>query len=186
MSSGKRCLIGMVVFLFGQVLPTYADSLSPPVVKRPQLVAEFSSWSKVHDEVTPREIKLFVGKVSTLIDEGADVNACDEFGNCPLLFASYWAAWRSDGQHFNDLVALLLAKGANPNIGGERGTPMFFAATGMFNVKLVEILCAAGGSTKSKIMMSDGKEVTPLEMVRDSNRSPTLEIAMKKCALTQQ
>jgi ankyrin repeat protein len=184
MKSVERRFIGamvLILFSFGSSVLVHAE---PFAAKDERLVETFMSWRGAQDvKVSPEAMKSFLAKVSSVIDSGADVNTPDKFGNRPLLLASYWAAWRSDGENFNDLVALLLARGADPNVG-EQGTPMHLAATGTQNVRLIEILCAAGGSTKTQVTY-DKKRVTSLEMARDYNTFPGIRSAMEKCALSQ-
>lgn len=183
MSSARDVFLAIFVsFGFGYGGHVFGQQSSAEKVQ--PLVEIFRSWDEVENsKLNPEDIESLAANLQAAIEKGANVNASDKFGNTPLLIASYWAAWRGDGHHFNDIVKLLLANGADPNADSDVGTPLHLAAIGK-NVGLIEILCAAGASTSSQ-MAYEGRKVTPLDMARHYNFCPGITSAMKKCASTQ-
>lgn len=100
-----------------------------------------------------RSVRPFIEKMDAAIHAGADIEAANAHGNNPLLNATYWAAWTVSDSGANDVVAFLLARGANPNrehSGMGNMTPMHIAAHSLWpNVELVELLCAAGAKANN-------------------------------------
>jgi ankyrin repeat protein/mono/diheme cytochrome c family protein len=71
-----------------------------------------------------------VHAVRKLIEDGADVNACDAEGNTPLILASFYAG--------PGCLALLLEGGADANAANEAGaTPLIRAATSYEKTRLL-------------------------------------------------
>lgn len=108
-------------------------------------------------EGDPQKVRPFIEKLDTALDNGADIEDADEYGNTPLLNATYWASWTVSDWGANDVVAFLLARGANPNRGHihmGNMTPLDVAAHSLWpNVKLVDLLCAAGADANNRIMV---------------------------------
>lgn len=126
----------------------------------------------------PEKVKAFIQEIKASIDTGADIDATDQYGNNPLLTATYWAAWSDQKSGYNDIVALLLSRGANPNIESNAATPLVFVATGVVNLKLVEILCFAGANPTAKV---SPKGMSALEISR-TNSFPEITTALMACA----
>eukprot|EP00753_Platysulcus_tardus_P002106 PLAT11614.11.p1 GENE.PLAT11614.11~~PLAT11614.11.p1 ORF type:complete len:677 (-),score=217.18 PLAT11614.11:252-2282(-) len=108
----------------------------------------------------------FTAGVLRLIEEGADVNACDEVPRTALFYAQSTAAveallaagadkdakepsgvtplfhWASDGR--NDLAAALIDAGADVNAADEYGWTPLILACRMGHKRIVELLMAAG------------------------------------------
>ena len=79
--------------------------------------------------------------VQFLLENGADVNAQERSGLTPLHFAA---------QYNNDMVGLLLEKGANPNLQEitSNKTPLFDAIETM-NIESIKLLLEHGGNPKA-------------------------------------
>jgi hypothetical protein len=177
----RHLVIALAALALWQTNEAHAQSV-PPNIARPRLVDVFSSWQGKQDgKVRSGEMPAFLKAINAAIDGGADIDAPDQYGNNPLLVATYWAAWGSDGNNFNDLVALLLSRGANPNAGGKQGTPMFLAATGTSNTKVIDLLCDAGASISAQVMV-EGRLLSVLEMSRLNTSFPEIKNAMERCA----
>jgi ankyrin repeat protein len=133
----------------------------------------------------PEKVRAFIEKIKVAIDNGADIDATDQFGNNPLLTATYWASWSYHDWGANDVVAFLLSRGANPNVGHKSfngATPLHFAAQSLWaNAKLIELLCAAGADAKAKVHPLG---VSALE-VSQSSSFPQIKRAMDTCAPKQ-
>ena len=130
----------------------------------------------------PQEVKAFLQKIEAAIDSGADLDAPDEYGNTPLLTATYWSAISYHDWGANDVVAYLLQRGANPNVQHKKfqnQTPLHLAAISLWpNTRLVEMLCAAGANPNAK---PEPAKISPLELSQES-KFPRLSQAMSKCA----
>lgn len=78
--------------------------------------------------------------VKSLIARGADIEVTDgEKKRTPLLAVCA-------GSHCNDIAALLLAAGANPNVRGENGAAPLLMAVLMKNETQVDLLIAHGAA----------------------------------------
>jgi hypothetical protein len=77
-----------------------------------------------------------IPRIKVLLEEGADVNARDELGECPL----HIAAVRGYGQ----AASMLLDKGADINAGDERGLTPLHAAAWSGNDEIVTLLLGKG------------------------------------------
>ena len=123
-------------------------------------------------------IHAFVEKLKTAIDNGADIDAIDKYGNNPLMSATYWAAVSGSKAGFNEIVAYLLGRGANPNIKTNGVMPLHFLAVGgVSNVPLVELLCSAGADPRAKVGTTG---ISPLDASRN-NPLPDDTRAMEAC-----
>jgi Ankyrin repeat len=171
------CLVAFLIQVAGQVS---AQQAIPDA--RSSLFKMLFDWHDAREKApaTPAEKKSFLAALNIAIDWGADLNGADKDGQTPLTLASYWAAWRTDGVEFNDIVTLLLERGADPNVVTVVGTPMHLAATGMQNGKLIQILCAAGARTDIQIPY-EGPKMTALDMARKFDRLGHVKNAMEKC-----
>ncbi len=105
-----------------------------------------NTWAgPLHDAAEQGDI----GQVKRLIDQGADVNARDDYDLTPLHF--------SVGAGHTEIVELLIAEGANVNARHQMGTPLHPAA--LFGHKAIaKLLIAAGADVNA--LSADG--VTPL------------------------
>lgn len=100
------------------------------------------------------------GRVASLLQQGADPNAADQYGLTPLHYAATADA---------ESVKLLLAHGARPNSRDQSGqTPLhrslLYAWTGRFDVKTIaRTLIDAGAMVNVK----DKGNATPLTYAKD-------------------
>lgn len=92
------CLMAFLV----QVPGLARAQQSPPDARSPLFKLLFD-WHDAREEVpaTPAEKKSFLAALNRAIDWGANVDAADKNGQTPLILASYWAVWRTDGVEFN-------------------------------------------------------------------------------------
>ena len=90
-------------------------------------------------------IKGNINAVKNHIDTGTDLNARDNRGITPLMWATNWG--------HEEIVELLIAAGADVNAKEEsdRGLTALDIATNMFKSKIVEILKKHGGKTKKEL-----------------------------------
>jgi ankyrin repeat protein len=136
-------------------------------------------------ECDPEKLRLFMKKLDAALEEGADIDAADAYGNNPLLTATHWATWSAGDCGANDIVAFLLARGANPNVTvppANDATPIDMAANALWpNARLVELLCAAGANPHGRMIApeqtftSQGKSVTTFGF-------PQIREAIEVCA----
>lgn len=73
------------------------------------------------------------------LDAGADVNCKSRDGWMPLLIAS---------KDYTEIVELLLANGADPNVASDRGYTPLMRAAGNGNERVVRLLLAAGADKR--------------------------------------
>ena len=90
-------------------------------------------------------IKGNINAVKNHIDTGTDLNARDNRGITPLMWAANWG--------HEEIVELLIAAGADVNAKEEsdRGLTALDIATNMFKSKIVEILKKHGGKTSEEL-----------------------------------
>lgn len=94
-------------------------------------------------------------KATALIEGGVDVNGKDANGNCPLLLA---CSYKDNEQ----MIELLLDKGADPNVFGPNGeTPLGLAAK--YSLQAVRMLIEKGADVNAK----HEKGLTALEWARN-------------------
>ena len=107
----------------------------------------------------------------------ADINATDEGGWTPLL-------WASGGQHFKDgsVVRLLLEYGADKNVqDGDGWTPLHCAS---FNGALEVVRLLLEHSADVEVMGNDGK--TALQVAADSGHDKVVELLREHGASRKQ
>jgi len=81
-------------------------------------------------------------KATALIDGGVDVNTADGKGTYPLMLACSY-------KDNDEMIELLLTKGADPNIYGPNGeTPLGLAAK--YSLKAVKMLVEKGADVNAK------------------------------------
>jgi ankyrin repeat protein len=81
-------------------------------------------------------------EAAALIDGGVDVNATDSKGTYPLMLACSY-------KDNDEMIALLLEKGADPNIFGPNGeTPLGLASK--YSLKAVQMLVEKGADVNAK------------------------------------
>ena len=81
-------------------------------------------------------------KAAALIDGGVDVNITDSKGTYPLMLACSY-------KDNDEMIELLLSKGADPNIYGPNGeTPLGLAAK--YSLPAVQMLVAKGADVNAK------------------------------------
>ena len=89
------------------------------------------------------------------LDAGADVNCTFRDGWTPLLSAS---------KDYPNIVELLLANGADPNVPSNRGYTPLMRAAGNGSEQIVQLLLAAGAD--KRLVDCDGKTAYRLAMER--------------------
>lgn len=105
-------------------------------------------------------------EVSRLLRQGADINAKDNLGETPLtvaltMYAAYiqFEVQTPPGglEERKAVIKLLIDKGANPNVIGERATTPLMNAAASGDVEIVEMLLRAGATATLKQMDVDGR-----------------------------
>jgi ankyrin repeat protein len=109
-------------------------------------------------------------KAAALIDGGVDVNGKDANGTYPLMLACSY-------KDNDEMIKLLLEKGANPNVRGPKGeTPLGFAAK--YSLKAVQMLVVKGADINAK----DEAGFTALRWAQKMEQSKIVEFLKKKGA----
>ncbi len=93
-----------------------------------------------------------------------DVNQVGTFGNRPIHIASYWGE--------TDLVAALIAGGAEVNVKGDLGSTPLHEAAGEGNAETVKYLLAHGAKTNIKNEL--GK--LPADLAREQRSNEIVEL----------
>jgi ankyrin repeat protein len=152
MSRFRICLI-MVLFTFVFILPQL----------KPAFAADI-------DDLIAAVWGLDTPKAVELIDGGVDVNGKDANGTYPLLLACSY-------KDNDEMIEMLLSKGANPNIHGPEGqTPLASAAK--YSLKAVQMLVEKGADINAK----DDAGFTALHWAREMEQQDIVEFLKKKGA----
>ena len=103
-----------------------------------------------------------VAQVQQAIKAGADVNARNEWGSTPLMYAA--------GFNTNpDVLSVLIKAGADVNARNERGwTPLMYAAGFNTNPDVLSVLIKAGADVNAR----DNNGETPLMFAAGTNTNP--------------
>lgn len=118
-----------------------------------------------------------------LLDHGANVNGKAQMGITPLLAVAQGVGVTEESKGIpspnqQQMVALLLKRGADVNLGDDRGwTPLHYVATASFQV-LAETLVKAGANVNAR--SEDGE--TPLHRAARQNNVPTIKLLLAKGA----
>ena len=102
-----------------------------------------------------------MNKIKRLIKAGADVNAKDNNGRLPLIFA----AWELNKK----LIKLLISAGADVNAKGNNGESLLHNTLG---IRTVHILIKAGADVNAQ----DNDGDTPLHKIADYKKLGTVEL----------
>ena len=101
-------------------------------------------------------------KITRLIQEGADVNAVDGFGNTVLMFAAL-------GNSNPDVLRVLIENGADVNAAKNDGiTPLMFAANRNSNPDITQVLI----KNDAGVNAADNEGRTPLMLAAVNNSNP--------------
>ncbi|MDN3549296.1 ankyrin repeat domain-containing protein [Mucilaginibacter aquaedulcis] len=95
-----------------------------------------------------------VGNVELLINQGADLNELDEFGNSPL----HWAVMGG----YYDIVKILLEAGANPNVLSTDGYSPKWSAVDWGLVEITDLLNSYDG----KVITNDHFDRTSWNLLK--------------------
>ena len=111
-----------------------------------------------------------IKKAGELVDGGVNVNSKDAKGTYPLILACSY-------KDNDEMIELLLSKGADPNIRGPNGeTPLALAAR--YTLTAVKMLVEKGADINSK----DKAGYTPLWWATKMERSEIIEFLKRKGA----
>jgi ankyrin repeat protein len=120
--------------------------------------ASAANFQDVCKTGTPQQVK-------AMIDSGADVNAKDERGCTPLMFA---AEYNSNA----DMIEALIKAGADLHAKDQLGhTPLMYAAMLNHNPKVIAVLFKAGADVNAQ----DKNGKTALDYARQNNNAKALE-----------
>ena len=105
-----------------------------------------------------------------LIDRGVDVNTTDGEGTYPLVLACSY-------KNNDDMIELLLSKGADPNVRGPNGeTPLGLAAKN--SLKAVQMLVDKG----AEVNASDDSGFTALHWAKEKGQEEVVKFLLEKGA----
>ena len=104
-----------------------------------------------------------INKIKRLIEAGADVNAEDEGGNSPLLYA----IWRNSVE----LTKLLISAGLNVDAKNKSGESLLHRVINS-DIRNVHILIKAGADVNAQ----DNDGNTPLHKIADYRKLGTIEL----------
>ena len=150
--SRNRILAILLLFTFFLILPMLKSSLAATIEHLNQAVWGYNTtWAAI------------------LIDGGVDVNTCDKEGNYPLILA---CSYKDD-----EMVELLLSKGADPNVHGPKGeTPLGLAAT--YSLKIVKMLVDKGADVNAR----HEPGFTALHWAREKGQEEVVKFLLEKGA----
>jgi ankyrin repeat protein len=111
-----------------------------------------------------------ISQVKALLEAGADVNATDELGECPLHIAAV--------RGYLQAVSMLIDKGADVNAGDVRGLTPLHAAAWSGNNEIVALLIDKGADINAR----DEDGVTPLHAAALAGRNETVALLIAKGA----
>ena len=115
-----------------------------------------------------------LGCVNYLLDHGARVNDFDELGDTPLIHAVQ--EYESDAAYEN-VIRILLAKGAQPNVTDRIGDAALNRAIGFAEVAIVKLLIDNGAN----VNLANRFGMTPDDCARSfKNRSENLSASDRK------
>ena len=116
-----------------------------------------------------------ISKINQAIQDGADVNATDDCGWTPLMFALRYEAPK-------EVIELLIAKDAKVNAKANDGrTPLMCACANKAPKKVIELLIAKGADINAK----DNGGWTPLKHAAYNKASKeVIELLTKKAQFT--
>ena len=150
--SRYRILPILLLFTFFIILPMLKSSQAASIEHLIQAVWGYNTtWAAI------------------LIDGGVDVNTSDEEGNYPLVLA---CSYKDD-----DMIELLLSKGADPNVHGPNGeTPLGLAAK--YSLKAVKMLVDKGADVNAKY----DPGFTALHWARKTGQKEVVKFLLEKGA----
>ncbi|MEW6357983.1 MAG: ankyrin repeat domain-containing protein [Planctomycetota bacterium] len=122
-------------------LVEWKDGKTPPPPPKPPPPPPYSKPSDLDGALIGRSAVDDVKEVEALLDKGASINGRDEWGQTPLLAASFG--------HCKEAAMLLIRRGADVNAANKDGTAALhvWAATG--EMPVVELLLANGADVNA-------------------------------------
>ncbi len=118
----------------------------------------------INDELASAVGKNDIQKVKGLIAKGADINAKDNHGTTPLMWASLMQA--------TEAARLLIEKGANVNTKDMYGWTTLMHATGLGDTVIGKILLDKGVDVNAKSLKGD----TALSIAKREKKSDMIKL----------
>ena len=116
--------------------------LSPGIIKYDQNFLACGIWKLVHTPLQVAAINGHSGVVQILIDEGADPNKTDKYGDTILVQV---LAANISTKRQNEVVKVLIDGGADPNKEGEEGQAPLHIAAGNGRPDVAQLILECGG-----------------------------------------